>query len=301
MHTSWNDPDAEFESAVHAWLDAVIDGPVAAELTALVARLDRTPAATASARSSLQLTAPGVPDVYQGTELWDDSLVDPDNRRPVDYARPARGADAVEPPQDPGGRGRAAAAPRPPGHLHRPAATRRCWPTGRRAEHLVAFLRGDDVLVAVSRWTVRLAETGWGDTVLALPDGDVDRPHRAVGRFSGRLAAADLFAELPVALLEREPDELNSRCGRRSPERVRLDVDGTLHPMTRSDDGWWRADVDARADARYGFVLDDDPTVLPDPRSPRQPDGVHERSQLWQPHPTRGPTATGRAGRSRAG
>ena len=67
------------------------------------------------------------------------------------------------------------------------------------------------------------------------------------------------------------------------PEQVRLDVDGTLHPMTRTDDGWWRAVVDAASDARYGFVLDDDPTVLPDPRSPRQPDGVHERSQLWHP------------------
>jgi len=65
------------------------------------------------------------------------------------------------------------------------------------------------------------------------------------------------------------------------PDRVRLDVDGTLHVMTRSDDGWWRAVVDARADARYGFVLDDDDKVIPDPRSPRQPDGVHERSQLW--------------------
>lgn len=67
------------------------------------------------------------------------------------------------------------------------------------------------------------------------------------------------------------------------PEQVRLDVDGTLHPMTRSEDGWWRAEVDAAPDARYGFVLDDDPTVLPDPRSPRQPGGVHERSQLWRP------------------
>ena len=66
------------------------------------------------------------------------------------------------------------------------------------------------------------------------------------------------------------------------PERVRLDVDGALYPMSRSDDGWWRAEVDARPDARYGFVLDDDPTVLPDPRSPRQPDGVHGRSQVWQ-------------------
>ena len=55
--------------------------------------------------------------------------------------------------------------------------------------------------------------------------------------------------------------------------------------MTRSDDAWWRAVVDAAPDARYGFVLDEDPKVLPDPRSPRQPDGVHERSQLWSPAP----------------
>jgi maltooligosyltrehalose trehalohydrolase len=67
------------------------------------------------------------------------------------------------------------------------------------------------------------------------------------------------------------------------PERVRLDVNGALHQMRRNDDGWWRATVDAGPGARYGFVLDDDPAVLPDPRSPRQPDGVHERSQLWAP------------------
>ena len=68
------------------------------------------------------------------------------------------------------------------------------------------------------------------------------------------------------------------------PERVRLDLDspdGAVHAMRRSDDGWWHATVDAPPDARYGYLLDDDPTVLPDPRSARQPDGVHERSQLW--------------------
>ncbi|MDT5134099.1 MAG: maltooligosyltrehalose trehalohydrolase, partial [Mycobacterium sp.] len=70
-----------------------------------------------------------------------------------------------------------------------------------------------------------------------------------------------------------------------TPERVRLDVDGTQHEMSRDDDGWWRASVPARPDSRYGFALDDDPAVLPDPRSPRQPGGVHERSQLWQPDP----------------
>jgi maltooligosyltrehalose trehalohydrolase len=65
------------------------------------------------------------------------------------------------------------------------------------------------------------------------------------------------------------------------PELVRLDVDGAVHAMRRSDDGWWHATVETTPDARYGYLLDDDPTVLPDPRSARQPDGVHERSQLW--------------------
>ncbi|GLE51457.1 malto-oligosyltrehalose trehalohydrolase [Mycobacterium montefiorense] len=65
------------------------------------------------------------------------------------------------------------------------------------------------------------------------------------------------------------------------PALVRLDVDAAVHAMTRTQDGWWHAVVDAPSDARYGFLIDDDPTVLPDPRSARQPHGVHARSQLW--------------------
>lgn len=65
------------------------------------------------------------------------------------------------------------------------------------------------------------------------------------------------------------------------PKSVRLDIAGGLHPMRRGEDGWWRATVDCPPESRYGYVLDDDPTVLPDPRSARQPDGVHERSALW--------------------
>lgn len=68
------------------------------------------------------------------------------------------------------------------------------------------------------------------------------------------------------------------------PASVRLHVDGELHPMRRDDKGWWRADVEVSPGARYGYALDDD-TVLPDPRSPRQPDGVHETSQLHQLDP----------------
>ncbi|HEX5255707.1 MAG TPA: malto-oligosyltrehalose trehalohydrolase [Mycobacterium sp.] len=63
--------------------------------------------------------------------------------------------------------------------------------------------------------------------------------------------------------------------------QVRLDVDGQVHAMTRSAGGGWHTTVDTAPDARYGYLLDDDPTVLPDPRSPRQPEGVHARSQLW--------------------
>ena len=73
---------------------------------------------------------------------------------------------------------------------------------GAGAGHVVAFRRGDDVLVAVQRWTVTLTETGWGDTTIPLPDGEwVDR---LTGRsFSGRVPAAELFGDLPATLLER--------------------------------------------------------------------------------------------------
>jgi maltooligosyltrehalose trehalohydrolase len=64
------------------------------------------------------------------------------------------------------------------------------------------------------------------------------------------------------------------------PNEVRLSVDGQTHPMNRGAEGWWHAAVPAEPDSRYGFLLDDDERVLPDPRSPRQPDGVHEPSQL---------------------
>ena len=82
------------------------------------------------------------------------------------------------------------------------------------------------------------------------------------------------------------------------PDGVRLDLDGTEYPMRRADDGWWRADVPAGPAARYGFVVDGD--LLPDPRSPRQPDGVHARSQRHALDPA-GWTDAGWTGRQLAG
>ncbi len=67
------------------------------------------------------------------------------------------------------------------------------------------------------------------------------------------------------------------------PERVRLQVDGALHDMRRDDGGWWRADVEAAPEADYGYLLGDDDTPRPDPRSRRQPDGVHGLSRRFDP------------------
>jgi len=73
---------------------------------------------------------------------------------------------------------------------------------GAAGHHVVAFRRGEDVLVAVTRWTVRLEQTGWADTVVGLPDGSWTNALTAAV-VTGRVQAAELFAELPVALLER--------------------------------------------------------------------------------------------------
>ncbi len=200
-HTSWNDPDAEFEDAIHSWLDAVLDGPVARELTNLLARLEAHAENDALGQKLLVLTAPGIPDIYQGTELWDDSLVDPDNRREVDYD--ARRA-ALKSLQHKKLRVVKAALQlrraRPDSFLR--GAYHPMLAEGESANHVVAFRRGDDVLVAVTRWTVHLEQSGWGDTALTLPDGSwTDVLTGAV--VSGATPVTKLFAELPVALLER--------------------------------------------------------------------------------------------------
>jgi (1->4)-alpha-D-glucan 1-alpha-D-glucosylmutase len=204
VHTSWNDPDTAWETTVHDWVDAVMEGPVAAEMTSLVARLDLHARSDALGQKLFALTAPGVPDVYQGTELWEDSLVDPDNRRPVDYSSRR---DALKSLRHPKIRVVTAAL-----RLRRDRPDTftdgRYTPVlanGPAADHAVAFLRGDAVLTAATRHTVRLSETGWGDTTLQLPDGQWSE--RIGGKlFSGDVLAVELFADLPVALLERLDD-----------------------------------------------------------------------------------------------
>lgn len=85
VHTTWTDPDARFEKAIHDWVDVLLDGPVSGLITTFIAPLHRAAVQISLGRKLLQLIGPGIPDTYQGTEFFTDHLVDPDNRRFVDY------------------------------------------------------------------------------------------------------------------------------------------------------------------------------------------------------------------------
>ncbi len=204
--TSWVDPDPAFESAVHRAVDAAYDSPAVREpLAEFIERITLYGWVNSLSQKLVQLTMPGVPDVYQGTELWDDSLVDPDNRRPVDFA--ARGellaALTDPPPIDASGAAKLWL-------VSRTLRVRRDHPelfagyTPLRAEgvasdHVVAFDRGG-VLTVATRLPARLArDGGWRETTLNLPGQYIDALTGNAYRDAVRLA--DLLSALPAALL----------------------------------------------------------------------------------------------------
>ncbi len=89
--TSWSNPNAPYEAALQRFVQSVLDAsrasPFLAQFHNFVGSLARLGAITSLSQLVLKLTVPGVPDIYQGDELWDFSLVDPDNRRPVDWGK----------------------------------------------------------------------------------------------------------------------------------------------------------------------------------------------------------------------
>ena len=206
VRTTWVDHDEAFEAAVAAWPEQVLSGPVAAEVASFVDRIVAPGWSNALGQKLVQLTAPGVPDVYQGTELWDLSLVDPDNRRPVDYEVRRRLLARIEdgwlPDVDDSGAAKLLVVQRAL-RLRRehPELFRGYRPleaSGRTARHVVAFERNGLVAVA-TRLPVGLANAGgWGDAVLPLPPGEW------TDVLTSRPAApllADLLDRYPVALL----------------------------------------------------------------------------------------------------
>jgi (1->4)-alpha-D-glucan 1-alpha-D-glucosylmutase len=229
VHTSWSSPEPVYEDALRSFTEAVMDEP---EFTgALGAFVDplATPGRISSlSQTLLKLTAPGVPDLYQGSELWDLSLVDPDNRRPVDFAlrrRLLRGLETATPEDvwqriDEGlpklwviRRTLALRRRRPdlfgPSGSYRPLSAE-----GPKARHVVAFMRGGAAVTIVPRLLMGLGDDwpltggtsvkGWVDTVLEVPAGKWRNEMTEDAVRGGRQRLADVLRRFPVALLSRQ-------------------------------------------------------------------------------------------------
>jgi (1->4)-alpha-D-glucan 1-alpha-D-glucosylmutase len=159
----------------------------------------------------LQLCLPGVPDVYQGCELVTDSLVDPDNRRPVDFGRRTRMLARLDQEAGPAGpdldqekllvTSRALRLRRDRADAFGPAGG--YTPVEGSTEHVTGFLRGDAVAALATRAPARLAAAGgWGAATVTLPEGTWTDVLTGARHRGGGVACADVFAVLPVALLE---------------------------------------------------------------------------------------------------
>lgn len=208
--TTWTEPDEEYEAAVHAAVDAALDrADVQAVLQEVLAWTVDPGWSNSLAAKLVALTMPGVPDVYQGSELWEQSLVDPDNRRPVDHELrhsmlAAGPGGLVGGLQDPG-----------TAKLHVVSTALRLRrdrselftsyagvpASGEAADHVLAFDRGGAITVATRLPLGLRNRGGWGDTTLALPAGTW-RDALTGQTTNGSLEA--LLSTYPVALLVRE-------------------------------------------------------------------------------------------------
>ena len=214
LSTTWTDQDPEFEGRLEDLARAVTapDSPARGAVQAVADRIAEPGLVVQLGHKLVQLAAPGVPDVYQGTELPVPSLVDPDNRRPVDFHARADLLDRLDAGHVPGLDDADAAkltvvAAVLRARRDRPelfTRHRRLDVSGPAAEHAVAFDRGGALAVA-TRWPVHLAAAGgWGETVVTLPPGRWEdavtgRPVHPDARGAVRLD--ELLSTLPVALL----------------------------------------------------------------------------------------------------
>jgi malto-oligosyltrehalose synthase len=233
LNSDWTEPNQAYETAAAAAVERLLGGNERSELLgdifAFVQEIAAVGAVNGLAQTLLKLTVPGVPDLYQGSDYWDFSLVDPDNRRPVAFDERARSLaatgldDALVHWRD--GRlkqwivARALALRRQLPELfaigsYEPIAAR-----GELSEHIVAFARraGNDAAIVVvprlpgtliaDRDKPMLAADAWLGTSLDLPDLPLfDALHAAGAQEAQRnLALRDVFAALPVALFSTRP------------------------------------------------------------------------------------------------
>jgi (1->4)-alpha-D-glucan 1-alpha-D-glucosylmutase len=217
MRTSWREPNAGYEANIHGFVERVLgDSDFIHSLVEFVEPLVLPGRVNSLAQTLIKLVAPGVPDFYQGSELWDLSLVDPDNRRPVDYAertrllhlcRSLRASEAIE-QWDTGvpklwliDRVLSLRAARP-GEFADDSPYQPLAAQGAHLGNLFAFRRGDNLVAVVPRLTLSIAGQ-WEDTRLPLPGG-VWRNVFTQQELSASVSAGDLFSGFPVALLLKQ-------------------------------------------------------------------------------------------------
>ena len=224
-HTSWVNPDPVYDDALRSYVEGLLgDAEFTASVEDFVAPLVEPGRVNSLAQALLKLLSPGVPDIYQGCELWEHSLVDPDNRRPVDFALRERllaeaeattSSSAVWPDDAGFGLPKLFLTHRALGlRSRRPelfcvgSGYRRLTPAGPKAAHAVAFARatsaGDVGAVAVAPRLVLGLAGDWAGTTIPLPEGRFTDAFDGQRSFTGEVALAELLEPFPVALLERD-------------------------------------------------------------------------------------------------
>ncbi|MFI1421274.1 malto-oligosyltrehalose synthase [Streptomyces sp. NPDC020731] len=203
LYTSWTEQEQPYEEAVARFVAAGPCGVPGERVAAFRASLEAHVRANVLGTALVQLTMPGVPDLYQGTEHEYRALVDPDNRRTVRFADDGSDGSGKEAVTRAALRLRA----RRPDVFGDTAAYEPLSAEGPAAAHCLAFVRSGEVLTAVTRLSLRLAEAGgWHDTRLPLPPGRWADVLETGREFSGHARVAELLERSPVALLERIGD-----------------------------------------------------------------------------------------------
>ena len=212
VHTTWTESDPDYEQSVTDFAAAVLaDERLCADVEALVSEIDPWAGVATLGQRLLLLTMPGVPDTYQGCEMVDRSLVDPDNRRPVDYdarrealarldaGRPATTLDEQKLLVTATG---LRLRREHPGWFGPEAAYA---PLASTTTHALGFTRGERVAAVVTRRPHELAASGgWRESHLVLPAGTWRDALTGSTVPGGAVLLSDLLATLPVALLVEE-------------------------------------------------------------------------------------------------
>ena len=216
-HTSWTSPNAEYDDALRAFVEACLaDATFMQDVREFVEPMIGPGRINSLAQTLIKLTSPGVPDLYQGTELWSLHLVDPDNRGPVDYDERRRALSQVT-SLGPAAIWRRADEGLPKMWVtHAALQLRHRRPDsfdargtyaavharGPMACHVVAFRRGEDVMTIVPRLPIR-ADGRWRGTTVPISPGIWHNALTGKRVDEGEVDAAELWQDFPVALLER--------------------------------------------------------------------------------------------------